>query len=315
MVCQNEWIMDEVQMSQPERPSRFGRLKNLYQSASFTQYLKLFIVVFFACSLSMGILVAYALNADDGSVSDDSSYTGGFDYEGCNVVGIDIHGHIDTYPTYVSVAGDEYTEIYSQDIDRLLNEAGENQDIKAVLLDIDSPGGTPQGALEIEQAIHFLNKPSVAWIRSQGTSAAYWVATAANTIVASPVSDVGSIGVTQSYIDNAKQNESSGITYNSLSTGPYKDVGDPDKSLTKSERDYLQKSLQIVLDVFVSAVAKNRNLPEGAVRALADGSSMTGEIAREKGLIDIVGGKQAALAELEKMVGERPTICWPQYDN
>lgn len=314
-MCQNEHIMDENNIMEAPRISRLARLRDLATFPILRQYIPVFIVVFLACSLSMTGLLWYAGDAESDSLYDENSSEGTFSYEGCNVVGIDIHGHIDTYSTYVSVAGDEYTEVYSQDIDQLLNEASENEDIKAVLLDIDSPGGTPQGALEIEQAIHFLNKPSVAWIRSQGTSAAYWAATAATTIVASPVSDVGSIGVTQSYIDNAKQNESSGITYNSLSTGPYKDVGDPDKSLTKSERDYLQKSLQIVLDVFVSAVAKNRNLPEGAVRALADGSSMTGEIAREKGLIDIVGGKQAALAELEKMVGERPTICWPQYDN
>jgi len=254
----------------------------------------------------MGILVFYITNEDESYYGEESNAYE-FD-EGCNVASIDIHGDIYTY----QIEPDDvllYTEVYSRDVVNALEEANENENIKAILLDIDSYGGIPQAALEIEEAIQATEKPSVAWIRAAGTSAAYWAATGATTIVASPVSDVGSIGVTQSYIDYAQQNEDSGITFNSLTTGVLKDVGSREKALTQEEKDYLQKGIEEVLSVFVGVVAENRKLSKELVRELADGSSITGAVAKEKGLVDIVGSKKEVTAELKRMIGEEPVVC------
>lgn len=231
----------------------------------------------------------------------------------CNVVALDIHGILTTYRDSTNSDGSLGTETTSGEIAAYLDEATKDSGIKAILLDIDSPGGYPQAAREMVDALRDSGKPSVAWIRGSGDSAAYWVASAATKIVASAQSDVGSIGVTSSYTDNAKQNAEQGITFNNLSTGAYKDTGSPDKSLTTAERTYIEKQNNVVLDDFVREVAVYRNLTEEAVRALADGSSLLGAQAKEVGLVDILGTKREALATLKEQIKSEPRICWPQY--
>lgn len=231
----------------------------------------------------------------------------------CNVIALDLHGLMTTYRDDANGDGSYGTETTSGTLVAHLEEAVRDKSIKAVLLDIDTPGGYPQAAQEVGDAVRALGKPSVAWIRGSGDSAGYWVASAASTIVASPVSDVGSIGVTSSYTDVSKQNKDEGITYNSLSTGPFKDTGDPDKPLTEAERKYIEKQNQQVLDIFIKNVASWRNLPEETVRALADGSSFVGGEALERKLIDRLGTKPEALAALKDAIHEEPRLCWPQY--
>ncbi|MDB5194847.1 MAG: signal peptide peptidase SppA, type, protease [Parcubacteria group bacterium] len=229
----------------------------------------------------------------------------------CNTVGIEIHGCI---ATYVGNSFDPSCDTItsSQDVVGYIDQA-KRSGAKGILLDIDSPGGEPQAAAEIGDALHASGLPSVAWIRGYGDSAAYWVASAATSIVAASSSDVGSIGVTQSYVDNSKQDANAGITYNQLTTGKYKDTGSPDKPLTTDERAYLQSQLQILLDQFISSVSVNRHLSEETVRGLSDGSSMLGEAALQKGLVDKLGFEKDAQKELERLTKEKPVICWPQY--
>lgn len=231
----------------------------------------------------------------------------------CNVIALDVHGVITTYRDSTNADGLLGTETPSGELVAHLMQAKENGSIKAVLLDIDSPGGYPQGAKEAAEAVRALNKPSVAWVRGAGDSAAYWIASAATTIVASPVSDVGSIGVTASYTDVSKQNADEGITYNSISTGKFKDTGDPDKPLTSDERSYIERQNYQLLSIFIQDVALWREMSEEAVRAIADGSSFLGAEAKEKGLVDVLGTRPEAFAALKEQIGEEPRLCWPQY--
>jgi protease-4 len=234
---------------------------------------------------------------------------------GCNVVGITVHGCIMTY----APAADEGTSgvpegcdamTVSEEIMNVLDRASMEENIRIVLLDIDSGGGQPQAAVEIESALKASGIPSVAWIRAYGNSAAYWVASAADTVIASKESDIGSIGVTASYLDNAKQNAQEGLTYNSISTGKYKDAGSPDKSLTADERAMLEKSNRTTLENFIGTIATNRELSIEKVRALADGSSWLGEEALSLGLIDKLGTYPEVLAHLREGLEEEPVICW-----
>lgn len=237
------------------------------------------------------------------------------DFSGCNVAGINVHGCIVTY----APAADEGTSgvpegcdamTVSEDVTGVLEQVSKEGNIKAVLLDIDSTGGQPQAALEIESALKASGVPSVAWIRGYGDSAAYWVATGADTIMASKESDIGSIGVTASYTDYAKQNASEGLTYNSISTGKYKELGSPDKTLTTDERALIEKSNRITLEHFIEAIATNRELAIEKVRELADGSSWLGEEALSLGLIDRIGTYPEVLALLREGLEEEPVICW-----
>jgi protease IV len=136
--------------------------------------------------------------------------------------------------------------------------------------------------------------PNAAYIIDSGTSAAYLIASAADTIIASPFSDVGSIGVTMSYLDYSKQNTTEGIEYISLTSGKFKDYGSPDKPLTADERVLFERDLAVWHDEFVNHVATNRNLPVEDVAKLADGSSLPGKLALEAKLVDYLGDKEVA---------------------
>jgi protease-4 len=287
--------------------------------AAIVAALVLLVLVFAASGL--GAYTATFLTGGTGGAggASDSSYASSGaarpDSGNCNVTGIEIHGCIYTYGDKGSAdySANCDTVTSSEDVVAYIEQAEKDDSVKAILLDVDSPGGMPQAALEIAQALKTAHKPSVAWIRGYGDSAAYWVSSAATTIIASRESDVGSIGVTSSYTDNAAQNTKEGLTYNSLSTGKYKDTGSPDKPLTADERAYIEKSLQVSLQDFIESVATNRHLPIEKVRALADGSSMLGQEALDNGLIDKLGAKNEVWADLEAKAGDKPEVCWPQY--
>lgn len=118
------------------------------------------------------------------------------------------------------------------------------------------------------------------------------MATGADTIIASPFSDVGSIGVTMSYLDYTQQNRAEGIEFVSLSSAKFKDYGSPDKIMTAEERSLLERDLKIYHDEFVKQVAENRDMSLEDVEKLADGSTMPGSLALEAGLIDSLGDRE-----------------------
>ena len=231
----------------------------------------------------------------------------------CNTMGIELHGDLVTYITPDSFSPDGvlvYNESASEDIVFAIETADKDESIKAILLEIDSYGGWPVAAEEVATAMKMATKPTVVLVRSAATSAAYWAATGADNIFASSLSDIGSIGITMSYLDSSKKNTNDGLTYNSLSTGKFKDYGDPNKPLTPQERELLMRDLSMLLDNFINAVAENRNLEVDNVKQLADGSSMPGEMALRVGLIDGIGGMTEVKDYLKEKIGEEVQICW-----
>ncbi len=230
----------------------------------------------------------------------------------CNVSGIELHGAITTYipDDETLVTEDSYDTTSSEDIMSLIEHAELEPQIKAILIEVDSYGGYPVAAEEIANAIKWAEKPVVAYVRGMGLSAAYWGISSADQIFASEVSDVGSIGVTRSYLDNSKENEDLGRTYNEISSGVFKNTGDPDKSLSEAEKELLLRDVLLTNDVFVREVAENRGLEPSFVSSIADGSSVMGAKALEYGLIDGIGGHYEALAKIEELIGEPTEVCW-----
>lgn len=227
---------------------------------------------------------------------------------GCNVFAETLHGTLDAYvPPEGEGAGGV---VGSEDLVFNIETAQKEDEIKAVLIDIDSLGGFAVAADEVAKALKALTKPSVAVIRGYGDSAAYWVATGADVIFAHPLSDVGSIGITQSYLENSGFNTKEGYTYQQLSLGKYKDMGDPDKPLTAEEKQIIMKQLEENYNYFIDTVAVNRNIPVEEVRKLATGESFTGTEALQLKLIDQLGGLPEATAWLEKQIGAKPEFCW-----
>ncbi len=181
-----------------------------------------------------------------------------------------------------------------------IKAAEENEDIKAILLDINSGGGSAVGSDEISQAVKSAEKPTVAVIREIGTSGAYWVASAADKIYANRMSVTGSIGVIASYLEFAKLLDDYNVTYRRLVSGRYKDIGSPFKEMTDEETLIFQQSIDKIHNFFVNVVAENRNLPQEKIREIATGSFMLGIEAKELGLVDELGTKEDAIAYIEQ---------------
>lgn len=266
----------------------------------------LFILIFIASGVSFfvydSIFYTSYQNTSGGEMSDD-----------CNVLGLNIHGDIYTY--LVRDESGYLTEDYldatgSEDILASLEEAENDPTVLGIMLDIDSYGGLPVAGEEMAKALRAFEKPVVAFIRQSGISAAYWVASGADYIFASENSDVGSIGVTMSYLENTKQNEDSGLKYIELSSGKYKDAGDPDRILREEEKEILLRDVLLVHENFIRAISENRNLPIEKVRAIADGSTVLGAQAKNLGLVDEIGGYKEAKEYLSKIIGQKAEVCW-----
>jgi len=228
--------------------------------------------------------------------------------EECNVKGIKLHGDLVTYNSTSDEQGGISTS--SESVINLVREAQKDESAKAILLEIDSPGGWTAPGGEIARELKRSSKPVVVLIRQMGASAAYEAASGAGWIIASENSDVGSIGATQSYLNYSAKNSQDGLTYIDLSSGKYKDTGDPDKSLSEDEKRLLMRDVNIVYENFIKEVAGNRRLDVEKVRQIADGSTMLGQMALENGLIDQIGDLFDAEQYLKDKIKEEPKICW-----
>ena len=230
----------------------------------------------------------------------------------CNIAVLPIMGEVHSYGTIYDDYGNEIVSTNMSDALTLLNKAETEPGILGILALIDSPGGSAAAAELITSELQKSIIPNAAYIVDSGNSAAYLIASGADTIIASPFADVGSIGVTMSYLDYSKQNAKEGIEYVSLSSGKFKDYGSQDKPLTAEERTLLERDLSIWHDEFVKQVATNRNLTVEDVAKLADGSSMPGSLALDAKLVDALGDKEVArkwFAEQLNLPVEEVVFC------
>jgi protease IV len=199
----------------------------------------------------------------------------------------------------------------STEIVRQLEKARDDDSIEAVILEINSPGGSAVASDEIAQAVKEVraqNKTVVAWIRESGASGAYWIASSADYIVANRMSITGSIGVISSYLQFDRFIADWNVSYNRLVSGDNKDIGDPFVNLTNAQRAFLQSKLNRVHGFFIDEVARNRNMSREKVVKLADGSFFLGVEAKENGLVDALGGKNEAIAYIEQKEGIEVSI-------
>lgn len=222
----------------------------------------------------------------------------------CNVREIDIYGGL-----YTNFDSEEDSGVISKDIVRQIEEAEKNDKIKAIIVSINSTGGSGVAAEEVVSALKNAKKPTAAFIRDNGKSAGYLVASGADKIFASKYSEIGGIAVTASFLEKTKYNATEGYTFVELASGKYKDMGNPDKPITDEEKEIVMKQLMIIHDDFVKDVATNRNLDIEKVKLLADGSYMMGQLAKDNGLIDELGGLADVKAYIEGMINETPVIC------
>lgn len=185
--------------------------------------------------------------------------------------------------------------------------------IKAFVVRIDSPGGavgpTQEFFRELQRSAE--SKPVVASLGSVAASGGYYVASAASRIVASPGTVTGSIGVIVYYPNLRGLFEKIGYTMTTVKSGPFKDLGNPDREMTIEEKALLQNTVDEVHQQFVRDVAKARKLPEDKIQAVADGRILTGASAQALGLVDELGNFEDAVraaAALGNIEGEPKLI-------
>ncbi len=184
-----------------------------------------------------------------------------------------------------------------------IRTAEETKSIKAVIFRVNSPGGSAVASDEVVTAIQGMEKPSVAIIRETGASGAYWIASAADHVIANRMSVTGSIGIIGSYLSFGRFLEHWNVTYNQLVSGEMKDVGTPFREIEPNEREFLAEKLALIHAFFVESVAENRNLSVEEVEPLADGRFFLGSEALSHGLVDALGGEREAVAWLKETHG------------
>jgi len=199
----------------------------------------------------------------------------------------------------------------------LIEKLIEDESVKAVIVAINSPGGTTAGGEELYEGLRRLAaaKPTVSVIRELGASAAYMTAIATDRIFARRLSIVGSIGVLYQHVNAGKLLDTIGIDFDKVASGPLKAEPDFDEPMQGQVRASIAELVGDSYQWFVDIVAERRGLDRPATLALADGRIVTGRIGVEAGLIDAIGGEHEAMNWLEAERGiaaDTPVVTvWP----
>jgi len=194
----------------------------------------------------------------------------------------------------------------SEDIVRQLKKYDEDGSVPAIVLRINSPGGAVAPTQEIFDQILKARANGtyiIASLSSVAASGGYYIACAADTILANPGTLTGSIGVIFSFMTFEGLMDKVGVQLEVVKSGEMKDVGNYSREMSQREREMLQGALNDVYNQFVLAIAQNRNLEVVQVEELADGSIFTGNQALELGLIDKLGGFEDAVSLAGEMAG------------
>lgn len=190
-----------------------------------------------------------------------------------------------------------------------------DESVKAIVLRVDSPGGGVGPAQEIYAAVKALKiKPVIISMGSVAASGGYYIAAPAAHVFANPGTITGSIGVIMEFPDIANLLEKIGLQRRVIKSGQFKDIGSPVREMTPEEQELLQELIDDVYMQFVEAVASGRNMEIDAVKALADGRIFSGRQAKELGLVDELGGLQAAIEYSARRVGivGEPKVVYPK---
>ncbi|AXV39372.1 signal peptide peptidase SppA [Methanobacterium sp. BAmetb5] len=197
----------------------------------------------------------------------------------------------------------ESSVVTPQTVTDSIKEAEEDSSVSAIVLDVNSPGGSPVASEEIMNAVKNSSKPVVVWISDIGASGAYLVASPADKIVASPSSIVGSIGVILSLTDLSGLYQKIGVNQYAIKAGEYKDMGASYRNLTPEETVMLQGMVDQDYEYFIKQVAENRNLDVEYVRSIAEGKIYTGTQAKDLKLVDETGDREKAIEMAARLGG------------
>jgi len=196
---------------------------------------------------------------------------------------------------FMRYSGGTSTELLARDFQKALGDP----QVQAILLDVDSPGGAVDGTKELADLIIAAReqKPVVAYANGLMASAAYWIGSAAQAVIAPATAEIGSIGVALMHYDYSAADEKEGVKRTVITGGKYKRIASDEKPLSKEGREYLQVMVDDYYGLFVEAVSRQRAVePEIVQERMADGRIFVGKKALKAGLIDQIGNFNDALA-------------------
>jgi len=197
-----------------------------------------------------------------------------------------------------------------------LVEFRKDKGIRAIVLRVNSPGGGVGPSQEIYREIRktIETKKVIASMGSVAASGGYYVAAAANKIVANPGTLTGSIGVLIEFVRLQELMEKIGVDLEVLKSGEFKDIGLPHRKLTERDREMIQKLVSDIQTQFVEAVAQGRDLPVEKVRGIADGRIVSGSQGVELGLVDQLGNFEDAVELAKSLAGieGEVTLIYPE---
>ncbi|MGH1395950.1 MAG: signal peptide peptidase SppA [Trichormus sp.] len=192
------------------------------------------------------------------------------------------------------IGGDRFATIF--------NKIRQDKDVKAVVLRINSPGGSATASEIIQREVKLTRqiKPVVVSMGDVAASGGYWIASDSNRIFAEPNTITGSIGVFGVLLNGQKLANDNGITWDSVKTARYADSQTFARPKSPEELAIYQRSVNRIYNLFLNKVAQGRKLPQQKVAEIAQGRVWSGVAAKQIGLVDEIGGLNAALAYAAK---------------
>jgi len=194
----------------------------------------------------------------------------------------------------------------SEDVCENIREASEDVSVSAIVLRVNSPGGTPAAAQEIVTEIKRAQDKGIPIVVSIGdiaASGAYYISAPADVIVANPDTMTGSIGVSWTFVDKSGYYSEEGIEFYIAKSGEFKDMGVDWRGLTDEEKEYADEVVMSVYERFVSEIAEDRNMSISRVKELSDGRIYLGADAKDLGLVDEFGNLHDAIAIAAELGG------------
>lgn len=270
--------------------------------------------------VSIGVnSLSYIFTRDFNALFEDSFAIGGPTYEETvleqgdlneRIAVLNVSGVIqDTGPASpFSVPGYNHQNLLSQ-----LADIQEDQTVKGIVLHVDSPGGGVIESSDIYDELLSIQKerdiPIYVSMGSMAASGGYYISAPADKIFVHPETITGSIGVIMESLNYAELADKVGIDFNTIKTGPYKDILSPNREMTQTERDMLQEMINDSYERFVGIVADGRGMSVADVKKVADGRIMNGRQAIESGLADDYGKLPDVIDALIDEKGfENPTV-------
>jgi len=189
-------------------------------------------------------------------------------------------------------------EVGSVEFSKALRKARLDEKVKAVVLRINSPGGSALASETIYREVVLTKKvkPVIVSMGNLAASGGYYIAAPADTIVASPNTITGSIGVFGLFFNAQKMVNNLGVTVDTVKTNKFADIGTGSRAVTAQEREIIQREIERIYDNFISRVAEGRKMSKANVDSIAQGRVWTGADAKRLGLVDVFGGLETAVA-------------------